>query len=131
MANKTRSWTLDVFEKLAELALPVTLPDPIVWLEQTRRLSPESSREVVPFLFSRASYLEEPQRVILSPAGGELVVNWASQCGKSELLFNALLWWSRWAPAPALLVAPEEERQVFKRGPDPANDARCALAGYG
>lgn len=92
MANKTRSQTLDVFEKLAELALPATWPDPIIWLEQTRRLSPESSREVGPFLFSRASSLEEPQRAILSPVGGEVVVNWANQCGKSELLFNALLW---------------------------------------
>jgi phage terminase large subunit GpA-like protein len=79
--------------------------DPIQWIESTRWLSPESSRECGPFRFSRGYYLEEPQRAILDPSASEVVLNWASQCGKSELWLNALLYWAWHAPAPALLVS--------------------------
>ncbi len=41
--------------------------------------------EIGPFRFSRAPYLEEPQRAIVDPDCPEVVLNWASQCGKSEL----------------------------------------------
>jgi hypothetical protein len=70
-------------------------------------LSPESSRELGPFHFSRAPYLIEPQKAILDPDVREVVLNWSSQCGKSELWLNALLYWSVNSPAPALVVAPD------------------------
>ncbi len=97
----------ELLERLASIATPEEPPDPIEWLEATRRLSPESSKETGPFRFERAHYLEEPQRAILGPATPEVVIDWASQCGKTELELNALLYWSRWAPAPALAVAPD------------------------
>jgi phage terminase large subunit GpA-like protein len=78
-----------------------------VWLEEHRRLSPESSRELGAFHFSRAPYLVEPQRAILDADTREVVLNWSSQCGKSELWLNALLYWSVNSPAPALVVAPD------------------------
>lgn len=81
--------------------------DPIQWLESVRWLSPESSHEIGPFRFNRAPYLEEPQRAILDPNVREVVLNWASQCGKSELWLNGILYWSVHAPAPALLVGPD------------------------
>ena len=97
----------EVFAGLARACLPPPFVDPIQWLENVRWLSPESSHEIGPFRFARAQYLEEPQCVILDPSVPEVVLDWASQCGKSELWLNALLYWSEHAPAPALLVGPD------------------------
>jgi phage terminase large subunit GpA-like protein len=69
--------------------------------------SPESSHEIGRFRFARAAYLEEPQRATLDPNVPEVVLDWASQCGKSELWLNGLLYWSVHAPSPALLVGPD------------------------
>ena len=97
----------EVLSALGKTCLPPPVIDPIQWLEAHRWLSPESAREVGPFKFSRAWYLEEPQRAILNPDIAEVVLDWASQCGKSELWINALLFWSNFAPGPALLVGPD------------------------
>lgn len=97
----------EVLAGLARACLPPATVDPIQWLESTRWLSSESSHEVGPFRFSRALYLEEPQRAILDPNVAEVVLNWASQCGKSEVWLNSLLFWSVHAPSPALLVGPD------------------------
>jgi phage terminase large subunit GpA-like protein len=97
----------ELLRALGDACLPPIQTDPIEWLEQVRWLSPESSREIGPFRFSRAPYLEEPQRAIVDPDCPEVVLDWASQCGKSELWLNALLYWSVHSPAPALLVGPD------------------------
>lgn len=97
----------EVLGRLASACLPPPVVDPIQWLEQVRWLSPESSHEIGPFRFARAPYLIEPQRAILAPSGGEIVLNWSSQCGKSELWLNALLFWSQFEPSPALVVGPD------------------------
>jgi phage terminase large subunit GpA-like protein len=97
----------EVLASLALACLPPAVVDPIAWLQNVRWLSPESSHEIGPFRFDRAQYLEEPQRAILDPDVPEVVLNWSSQCGKSELWLNALLYWSTHSPAPALLVAPD------------------------
>jgi phage terminase large subunit GpA-like protein len=97
----------EVLSALARASLPPPFVDPIAWIESTRWLSPESSAEIGPFRFSRAPYLEEPQRAILDSSVPEIVLNWSSQCGKSELWLNALLYWSEHAPAPTLLVGPD------------------------
>ena len=60
--------------------------DPIQWLESTRWLSPESSREIGPFRFDRAPYLIEPQKAIIDSDTTEIVLDWCSQAGKSEIL---------------------------------------------
>src|SRR5262249_48576983 len=97
----------EVLALLACACLPPTKVDPIAWLESTRWLSPESSREIGPFRFDRAPYLEEPQRAIIDSDTTELVLDWCSKAGKSEILLNSLLFWSVHAPAPTLLVAPD------------------------
>jgi len=97
----------EVRAALAAACLPPPIVDPIQWLEQVRWLSPESSREVGPFRFSRAHYLEEPQRAIIDPAVPEVCLDWCSQAGKSECWLNAILYWSVHAPSPALLVGPD------------------------
>jgi hypothetical protein len=97
----------EVLTALSKAFAPPAKVDPIAWLETRRRLSPESSRELGAFHFSRAPYLVEPQRAILDPDIREVVLNWSSQCGKSELWLNALLYWSVNSPAPALVVAPD------------------------
>jgi phage terminase large subunit GpA-like protein len=51
--------------------------------------------------------MREVQSAILSPRGGEVVVMWASQCGKSELILNSLLYWSAVDAAPGLVVVPD------------------------
>jgi len=97
----------EVLEALSKAFAAPPKVDPIAWLEEHRRLSPESSRELGPFHFSRAPYLIEPQRAILDTDTREVVLNWSSQCGKSELWLNALLYWSVNSPAPCLVVAPD------------------------
>jgi phage terminase large subunit GpA-like protein len=97
----------DLFARLSALARAEEPPDPISWIEQHRSLSRESSREVGPFSFDRAPYMREVQSAILTPRAGEVVVEWASQCGKSELLLNSLLFWSALDPAPGLVVVPD------------------------
>jgi phage terminase large subunit GpA-like protein len=97
----------EILEALSKAFAPPPKVDPIQWLETHRRLSPESSRELGTFHFSRAPYLIEPQRAILDTDTREVVLNWSSQCGKSELWLNALLYWSVNSPAPALVVAPD------------------------
>jgi phage terminase large subunit GpA-like protein len=97
----------EVFARLGQACLPPAKVDPIQWLESTRWLSPESSREIGPFKFSRAQYLIEPQKAILDSSVSEVVLDWCSQAGKTELWLNALLYWSAHSPAPALLVAPD------------------------
>jgi len=81
--------------------------DPIEWLENVRWLSPESSREIGPFSFQKAPYLIEPQRAILDPEIPEIVLNWSSQSGKTELLLNSILYWSVHSPGPLLCVTPD------------------------
>lgn len=98
---------MELRAQLAHLARPRKWPDPIGWIETHRRLSPESSRQIGPFRFAKAPYLEEPQRAILAREGGEVVLEWASQCGKSELLLNSLLYWSEIDPAPAMVITPD------------------------
>ena len=78
----------EVLAGLSRAWLPPAVVDPIQWLENVRWLSPESSHEIGPFKFDRAQYLEEPQRAILDPDVPEIVLNWASQCGKSEIWLN-------------------------------------------
>src|SRR5215813_1606419 len=97
----------EVLAGLSRACLPPPSVDPIQWLENVRWLSPESSHEIGPFRFSRAPYLEQVQRAVLDPTVPEVVLNWASQCGKSELWLNGLLYWSEHAPSPALLVGPD------------------------
>ena len=46
----------EVLEALSKAFSPPPKVDPIQWLEEHRRLSPESSRELGPFHFGRALY---------------------------------------------------------------------------
>jgi phage terminase large subunit GpA-like protein len=108
MARKRKNNSIaEVLACLSRATLPSKPIDAIQWLENTRWLSPESSREVGPFRFDRAPYLEEPQRAILDASTPEVVLDWASQCGKSEVWLNALLYWSKHSPSPAVLVGPD------------------------
>ena len=77
-----------------QACLPPAVVDPIQWLESTRWLSPESSREIGPFRFDRAPYLIEPQKAIIDSDTTEIVLDWRSQAGKSEIILNSLLFWS-------------------------------------
>ena len=97
----------EIMYALSVACVPTAAADPIQWIESVRWLSPESSHEIGPFRFVRAPYLEEPQRAILDPNVPEVVLDWASQCGKSEIWLNALLYWSVHVPSPALLVGPD------------------------
>jgi phage terminase large subunit GpA-like protein len=94
MARKRKNNSIaEVLACLSRATLPSKPIDAIQWLENTRWLSPESSREVGPFRFDRAPYLEEPQRAILDASTPEVVLDWASQCGKSEVWLNGCRRW--------------------------------------
>ena len=98
----------DVLGQMARLIRPPERLDPISWLEAHRRLSPEASAEPGLFHFERIPYAVEPQRAILDPSTQEVVLMWASQCGKTEIAtLNSLLYWSVVAPGPALVVCPD------------------------
>jgi phage terminase large subunit GpA-like protein len=96
-----------VFAALSRECLPPPAVDCIQWLENVRWLSPESSKEIGPFRFGRAQYLIEPMRAIVDPDCPEVILDWASQCGKSELILNGLLYWAHHSPAPCLIVTPD------------------------
>jgi phage terminase large subunit GpA-like protein len=97
----------ETLSRLASIAAFEKRPDPITWIEATRRLSPESSREVGKFRFARVPYLREIQLAILAPGGGEIVCCLASQVGKTELLLNSLLYWSAVEPGPTMTIVPD------------------------
>jgi phage terminase large subunit GpA-like protein len=97
----------EILAALGLACLPPRSVDAIAWIENVRWLSPESSHEIGPFRFDRAPYLIEPQKAVLDPSVPEVVLNWCSQAGKTELWLNSLLYWSEHAPSPALLVGPD------------------------
>jgi phage terminase large subunit GpA-like protein len=79
----------------------------VEWLEKTRWLSPESSREIGPIQFQKAPFQIEVQRAIVNPDVSEVCLCWSSQTGKSETLINSIVYWSVHAPGPCLVVTPD------------------------
>jgi phage terminase large subunit GpA-like protein len=106
-AAKLSAVTSELRSALGEACRSNAPVDPIEWLEKSRWLSPESSREIGPFSFARAPYLEEPQRAILDPSVSEVVLDWSSQSGKTEILLNSILYWSVHSVGPLLVVCPD------------------------
>jgi hypothetical protein len=58
----------DVFAAIRKALAPPAKVDPIQWLEEHRRLSPESSRVLGPFHFSRAAELAQERAAKLELA---------------------------------------------------------------
>jgi phage terminase large subunit GpA-like protein len=107
LAPKISAVTSELRSALGDACRSSTPPDVIEWLERTRWLSPESSREVGPIQFQKAPYQIEAQRAAVDSEISEVVLDWSSQSGKSEILINSILYWSVFSPGPCLVITPD------------------------
>lgn len=101
-------------------------PDPDIlvsqWADKHRQLSSASSAEPGPWRTARTPYLREPMDCLSanSPVE-EVVLIFAAQLGKSEVLLNALGYIIDHAPGPTMLIQPTVElgRRFSKQRVDP------------
>lgn len=95
-------------EEILEDLLPALRPErplPVdEWADTYRKLDAGSSASPGQWSTDRVPYLREPMRIWTDPRLERLVLRFASQCGKTELLLNCLLRDMRYDPQPTLLV---------------------------
>jgi phage terminase large subunit GpA-like protein len=90
---------------IAGLELP---PDYTVseWADAKRILTSDSSAEPGKWRTARAPYQREPMDVLTDPDVEIIVLKWASQLGKSEVINNILGFFIDLDPAPIMFVLP-------------------------
>ena len=106
-AAKISAVTAELRSALGDACRSSVPVDPIEWLEKSRWLSAESSREIGPIQFQKAPFQIEVQRAVLDPDVSETYLDWSSQAGKSEILINSILYWSVHSPGPCLAILPD------------------------
>lgn len=79
------------------------------WADRSRQLSPEDSAEPGQWRTERAAYQREPMDAINDPLVEELVLNWSSQTGKTQVLLNIIGYYIDQDPCPILYVNPTLE----------------------
>ncbi|MGP1579414.1 MAG: phage terminase large subunit family protein [Wolinella sp.] len=77
------------------------------WAEKYRVLSKESSSNFGKF--KATSYQKEPMREISSPSREKIILLWASQLGKSELLNNTIGYFIHQEPSTILFMLPNKD----------------------
>ena len=86
------------------------------WADQSRIIPAGTSPEPGPWNTSRVPYLREPMDFINSPGPSHVVLMFASQVGKSEVLLNTLGFYACQEPAPQLLLQPTlDVAEAFSR----------------
>lgn len=76
------------------------------WADSFRVVPAGTSPEPGPWSTSRAPYLREPMESITADGPSHVVMMFASQVGKSEVLLNALGYYACQDPSPQLLLQP-------------------------
>ena len=99
----------EVWQKTMSLIKPPPHLKISQWADKFRHLSTESSSEAGKFETSRAIFQKEIMNSINDPSIDEVVVMSCSQIGKTEILLNAIGYYSHYAPAPRLIVHPTLE----------------------
>ena len=79
------------------------------WAERHRRLSTESSSMPGMFRVAMAPYQKEPMDSVTDDDVQSVVLMWASQTGKTEVIGNALSYHFHLDPSPILCVQPTLE----------------------
>jgi len=72
-------------------------------------LSQEGSSEYGQWDTSRAEYQREPMDAFTDPTVHTIVLEWASQLGKSEILLNCIAYSVHIDPSPMLMVQPDKD----------------------
>lgn len=79
------------------------------WSDRYRMLSSEASAEPGRWITERAPYQREPMDVMGDPAIERVVLMWASQTGKTEMLLNLVGYGADLSPGPVMMVQPTIE----------------------
>lgn len=79
------------------------------WADQERVLVSESSAEPGDWHTDRASYQREPMDCVNDPRVEQITCMWAAQCGKSEIILNAMGSTVVDNPRPMLMIQPTVE----------------------
>lgn len=82
------------------------------WAEEKRILSPEGSAQPGKFDVSKTEYLRIPMREITSPNVVEVVLMFASQLGKTELILNSIGYFADEDPCPMALLQPSRKAAI-------------------
>ncbi len=101
------------------------------WADTYRMIPAGTSPESGPWRTSRAPYLKGIQDAISDPTIERIIVQAASQVGKTELLLNTIGYYAHQEPSPLLLVQPTEDamRGFSKERVAPMFEASPALRG--
>lgn len=98
--------TVKLFKKMFRRLQPAEDITVAEWADKYRRLPVEGSAEPGIWQTSRTPYLKKPLECISDPKVREVVLMTAAQIGKSEVVINALGYYSHIDPSPILLVQP-------------------------
>ena len=79
------------------------------WADEHRRLDSQSSAEPGRWITARTEYQREPMNACSDPEVKEVVLMFASQTGKSEIILNTVGYHMQHDPAPVLLMQPTVE----------------------
>lgn len=138
------------FEKLLQATEFLAPPKKLSiseWADTYRILPPTSSAEPGKWYSRRATYQKEVLDVVSDDITRVVVLEWASQTGKTEILLNVLGYYMHYQPSPILLLLPTEEtatnfskyrvqpmidytpvlRSLFKEGNDPNNTVKMKV----
>lgn len=100
------------------------------WADLNRYVAPGTSPEPGEWRTSRVPYLREPMDAMTDRTTETVVLMWASQLGKSELLLNVMGFYVDQDPAPQLMLQPtvEAAESFSKERIDPTFRYSPALA---
>lgn len=100
------------------------------WADLKRQVAPGTSPEPGEWRTSRVPYLREPMDAMTDRTTETVVLMWASQLGKSELLLNVLGFYVDQDPSPVLMVQPtlETAENFSKQRIDPTFRYTPAIA---
>lgn len=88
-------------------------PPPILdlrqWADRFRWLSQESSAEPGRWVSARAAYQPDMLASVTDPETEQTVCMTSSQVGKTEVVLNAIGYYTHWDPSPILVVQPTVE----------------------
>lgn len=114
MTVATHPTALDAFERIVRASGSRRLrPPPRLtvseWADRHRMLSSEASAEPGRWITDRAPYQREPMDALGDPTVEHVVLLWASQTGKTEILLNQIGFAADLDPGPMMQVQPTIE----------------------
>lgn len=97
-------------EELDQLFFGIFAPREVIsvseWADKHRVLSPESSESPGPWRTATVPYAREPMDCFGRPGVKEIILLWAAQCAKTEVILNMFGWSCDYKPGPTMFVYP-------------------------